>query len=206
MKIISKFKDYYDGGAVYGIDEHRKYVRETIKKSIFYKQISDLTTNLLGFCGELFLFTNHYLNKNDPKKFVLWDKDAVTKQWNWYYEDEMKLVNRDLILKTIDSNAYIKNLKSNPKYLNYFYKYNTPIWIIDYFKSELILNPRLENLGFAKFYNTIEAFQKIEQYISNELAQSMQKEVPVGNNEVIGRSKGFDEYSFRNAKKKPKKF
>jgi hypothetical protein len=29
MRIISKFKDYYDCGLSYGMDEHTKYVRET---------------------------------------------------------------------------------------------------------------------------------------------------------------------------------
>jgi hypothetical protein len=73
---------------------------------------------------------------------------------------------------------------------------------------KLILNPKLSDFGFAKFFDSTQAFQRIEQYISNELASEFQPNIPVGGNEVLGRSKGFDEYSFRhiNTKKKPKKF
>ena len=94
--------------------------------------------------------------------------------------------------------------KSNEEVKNIFLKYNTPIFLIN--STNLIINPILKDYNFAKIYDTTQAFQRISQFLTNELAHSMQGDVPVGGNEVIGRSKGFDEYSFRNAKKKPKRF
>ena len=97
--------------------------------------------------------------------------------------------------------------------LNHFFlKHKVPIFYIgnvgNESESKLVLNPKLEDFVFAKFYDTTQAFQKIEQFISNELASEFQPNIPTGGNEVLGRSKGFDEYSFRHpdTKKKPKKF
>ena len=67
MRIISKFKDYYDGGAVYGIDKERIYIRETKEISVplldtsnfnfeFYiskqREVSSFGYGIVGFCGE----------------------------------------------------------------------------------------------------------------------------------------------------------
>lgn len=72
--------------------------------------------------------------------------------------------------------------------------------------GNILINPSLKMLGFQKVLHTMDAFQQIEMFLSNQLAQETQGKVPVGTDEVIGMSKGFNRYSFRNAKKKPKKF
>ena len=93
MKIISNFKDYYDGGAVYGIDKSRIYVRKTkildvpkIKTSnhSWSKFIRiNYDYDILGFCGEIYLFNNYSERDHEhkwifhPKKYILWGKDAI---------------------------------------------------------------------------------------------------------------------------------
>jgi hypothetical protein len=56
MRIISKFKDYYDGGAMYGIDKERVYVRET--KIISVDNIKSQYFDVLGFCGDIYILKN----------------------------------------------------------------------------------------------------------------------------------------------------
>ncbi len=211
MKIISKFKDYYDGGAMYGIDTERVYVRTTevieehgLSKSNDFK--------IIGFCGELFLFVDWTTVSNcDPKQYILWGEDTLkyefTSTYTPYIGEILKKKKKKETYRRWLKEAYDK-LKNNKEVLALFLKYKTPIFFLGYSnqKYTLILNPKLKDYNFAKNYGTVEAFQKIEQFISNELVEDKQGDTPVGGNEVLGRSKGFDEYSFRNAKKKPKKF
>ena len=215
MRIISKWKDYYDGGAAYGIDIERIYVRT---KSLITDFISPTELNegleFLGFCGEIFLLRNYSLKifqdwDRHPKTNILWEQDAIDYKLK---EDFDGILKKEKVYNWRKKS--LLDYKTAVKNLNLFLKYKTPIFYyginVDepYNPSGLIINPKLSNLNFQKFYGTIEAFQKIEQFISNELVSEFQPNLPVGGNEVLGRSKGFNEYSFRhpNTKKKPKKF
>ena len=59
MRIISKFKDYYDGGAIYGIDKTHTFIRKT--EEIILSEIP-LSINepheIIGFCGEIYVILN----------------------------------------------------------------------------------------------------------------------------------------------------
>ena len=208
MRIISKTKDYYDGGAVYGVDMERVYVRE--RQVLPDPNNLDRRFDCLGFCGELYLMKDYSVKYGSewdkcPKKWILWGQDAV----DYNLEDDGKRVKSERFWrKSLDE--YIEEVRS----YDLFIKYKTPIFVIgsdkDTYsnKRKLILNPMLKDYYFQAKYGTVEAFQMIEQFISNQLATELQPDIPVGGNEVLGRSKGFDEYSFRhpNTKKKPKRF
>ncbi len=228
MRIISKWKDYYDGAAIYGIDKERIYVRKTeylevpvIQIPGYYKSYRGKVNqeyDIIGFCGEIFLFNNYseklYSNKwkFHPKKYILWEEDAVDFEF-----EKIKTDFRPEILKKVKSNKWrgkegYENLKNSSFLKGLFLTHKVPIYYIGYVEGKtehhLVLNPKLKDFAFAKFYDATQAFQRIEQFISNELASEFQPNIPTGGNEVLGRSKGFDEYSFRhkNTKKKPKKF
>ncbi len=208
MKIISKFKDYYDGGAVYGVDTERIYVRTTkvIKE---HKLSKSRDFEVIGFCGELFLFKDYRNSFNQDKRYILWNEEALNYE---FVSTSSTLIGEILKGKKRKVSKWLKEsydkLKSSKELLALFLKYRTPVFFLGYddYEHVLIINPKLKDYNFAKNYGTVETFQKIEQFISNELVEDKQGDTPVGGNEVLGRSKGFDEYSFRNAKKKPKKF
>lgn len=240
MRIISKFKDYYDGAAEYGIDQERVYVRES--KLVHEPEIRSLDYNVIGFCGKLYAFEsklpNYYRNGSainddyDARKLTLYGDDLID-----YYLKEEKIVEyftqKTIYTKTlIDYNKprskwrryyvpsrekhieKIKKAENNKTLLDVFVKYKTPVFWYSGSLSKhddignILLNPNLKLLGFFKVMDTVTAFQKIEQFISNELACEMQGTVPVGSDEILGKSKGFDNFSFRNinTKKMPKKF
>ena len=174
--------------------------------------------DIIGFCGEIFLFNNYSergFGSNwdfHPKKYILWGEDAKN-----YEFKKIETAFRPDVLKKVKSNRWrsgekFEELLNSSLLKGLFLKHKVPIFYIGYVAKEsndcLVLNPRLKDFAFAKFYDATQAFQRIEQFISNELASEFQPNIPTGGNEVLGRSKGFDEYSFRhkNTKKKPKKF
>lgn len=64
---------------------------------------------------------------------------------------------------------------------------------------QVITNPRLANLGFERVLDPYSAFQAIATFLENELAMTEAGPDTVGGDEVVARSKGFDETSFRTA-------
>lgn len=227
MRIISKFKDYYDSGQFYGIDQSRIYVRETIRKTWVPRAYYQRKLCVVGFCGKLYPFVNYteHIQKNN--------KDRNAKYYTLYEDDIFKysfdeILNRnnstnDVVRIDFDETIaldkfkkywFSKTLKqeydemcTDKDLLALFLKYKTPTFLYtNDRKDNLIINPCLKDYAFFKVTDTIQAYQEIEQFVSNELASLIQPNMPVGNDEIVGTSKGFDRYSFRNAKKKPKKF
>jgi len=237
MRIISSFKDYYDKGSVYGIDKERIYVRETKDVCQMAPGNNGEEFEVIGFCGKIYPIVNYSdLLYYPAKDYVLYGNEALNYTFietDSYNHSECKgykkikidardgkkasKYNKDFFKKyTLPRrvNAF-NDLEKSEKLLKLFLAYKVPIFYIGTkftekygFSSKLIINPRLEDFAFYKVMNTVQAFQEIFMFIGSELAQSTQSKVPVGNDEVIGNSKGFDRYSFRNinTKKKPKKF
>jgi hypothetical protein len=226
MRIVSKFKDYYDGGAMYGVDQTHVFLRKT--ETIECIELSQYPRyNVLGFCGELYLFTtalielpNITFNFN-PDKHIIWNEEIVTHQFEAKQSPRsMNYAVRKCLAPLGQQYIYRYSAKERRKRLEYtldnreiqglFLKYKTPLFLLHRVGNNwaIELNPILRNLAFYKLQSVTQAYQRIEQYITNELVQETQGKVPVGNDEVIGRSKGFNEFSFRNTKEgsKPKKW
>ena len=67
------------------------------------------------------------------------------------------------------------------------------------FRVRVTLNPRLYELGFQKVLPVFDAYQRIEMYLFNELAE--QKDPPVAiSDDIRLAAHGFDKYSFRKEK------
>lgn len=135
MKIVSKFKDYYDGGASYGVDTTRQYVRQTsvitlqddkwlynLEKIIPWKWgISRFVypkLDVIGFCGKIYPIKDfitpwereHYTHEwvvKKSKEFVLYDEDI----WTYTVDDhsDMKLIT----FAEYESSLKIKKYHSN---------------------------------------------------------------------------------------------
>lgn len=220
MRIISSFKDYYDGGAVYGIDQNRVYVRETTFES-FDKQIS--TFEIVGFCGEIFPIVNFseidwdHKWKRHPKDFILYHDDAIKytfendRKWRRGYgymggEDNYKKVQADKYVgwpHKLRRDVY-NDLVNSKELKQLFVEFKVPVFFIGKYpwleqenRADVVLNPRLEYLGFYKVLDTVQAFQRIEMFLGSTLVTEFQGQVPVGDDNVIRDSKGFDRFSFR---------
>lgn len=236
MRIISKFKDYYDSGAMYGIDTERIYTREQKKMELACTVNVD-AYEIIGFCGEIFPITNFSQQdvsttsgntdkwERHPKDFILYEEEA--REYSFQAKDNKHTLSPTQYIKvrrkdqkfwkwgfgstTIDRE--FERIKNSKELKELFLKYKTPVFHLKQTRDsatgyKLTLNPTLKNYAFYKIYDTTQAFQRLEMFISNILVGEKPVIVPTGNSEVVGRSKGFDEYSFRNinTKKKPKKF
>jgi hypothetical protein len=223
MLIKSKFSDYYDGGAAYGVDTERFYIRE---KVIFEnpKLLSEIRLSrefeVIGFCGNIYPLINHTSRNfgsdwiRHPKDFTLYGDECVeytfiedtksNKLVKILRTEEAKLRKFSKYYKPINRPQEQYNTLVNSKVLkNIFLEYRVPIFHIGYESGrELTLNPCLSDFGFYKVKNTVEAFQEIEMYLNNVLTNTEDAKQPVGSDLDLLKSKGFDpKLSFRKDKK-----
>ena len=69
----------------------------------------------------------------------------------------------------------------------------------------ITLNPSLKKHEFYRVFDPFTTYQEISMYLGNELADTETKPVPVGDDETLASSKGYDKWSFRQEPGKKKK-
>lgn len=178
MKIISKYKDYYDYlVGIYGEDPLKILDRRKFQKHVYIKD------NLfLYFCGQYYL-----RGKSDNLKKNKWIKNR------WYYEIGWRNIEIDFYnCKLFDDNKYFW-VKLDPKQIDEKYKNlysHIPYYDLDYPHSF----PILSHIKFDKIVPAEIAYLQIEEFISKK-----EPEVP-SNPDDMNRyeGKGFDKkISFR---------
>ena len=223
MRIISKFRDYYD---CLSTKDDLIFVRKETSEKIQNKDLNytvlvshiklkktstyirqDVT--LIGLCGEFYI---HY-----PIETIITSKDQKINfnllLFDDYITEKSKQIRKT---KTFDSYKYglgrhINDLNKIRDYFSdYFLKHNTSYFKVNThgkysrFNHDLgfLLTSNFNNLiefDFQKLYRTEIMFQKIEQYLSNVIIPNQQKDlVEITDNKVLLESKGFDnKTSFR---------
>lgn len=236
MRIISKFKDYYDGGSAYGVDTDYCYVRTTT--ALDYVRYSGWGYfEVIGFCGQIYPLINYSEKissnkwKRHPKDYVLYQKEAL--EYDFEARTNKQTGEKEFYKeKVLDDHLhswggkwfwnksktdYYNDLVNSQKLKELFFKHKIPVFHIGpetpFYKKRtrpkklvLTLNPCLKDYAFYKVQDTVQTFQQIFQFISTNLVEEQQGKGTTGDDEVVGKSKGFDRYSFRSAKKKPKKW
>ena len=61
----------------------------------------------------------------------------------------------------------------------------------------LVKNPTLMDYQFYKVFDPYSAYQEISMFLGNQLCNTKEAEVPVGDDIVLAESKGYDKWSFR---------
>jgi hypothetical protein len=227
MRIISKHKDYYDGGLAHGIDTDRIFVRN--KVSLPIKQVKQDLSNTLndlqlpkgyfivGFCGEIILARDLsvelFVDPSNKFKYIVFGNDCVYyntrerktefklgvsnyKDHDIFLDTELKKEGPSWLRRWSPIAIIRKTLEDCNKIFNELsYHYRVPYWLLT--KEELILNPILKNIRFYTEVDVYQTFQRIDQFLGNNLARDTEVDVPVGGNDVVMRSKGFDDKSFK---------
>lgn len=192
MKIISKFKDYYDYlQGKFGIDE-KKVLDRT--KFYNYGDFADSAEYItLNFCGKLYYRTT--------KKIVL----KTSKYTNFQSYDFQNHKDREPFLKYYKHNSNVKMvvLYTCEKYTWYTYNetdYEAISEKLPYVVYSTSWNangmPILKEIGFNNVIPPEEAYKLIEETIS--IKEQEIKRDPTDMN--LYHSKGFDKNSFRNIK------
>lgn len=221
MKVIKSYSDYYDGALSYFMSEvYPVYIREeqSIDKkdlgklklprlfkyscSLFkedldkYRKryssngsaIADLI--VIGFCGKIYPMFIVEGSDIDSKYFFSTSEKLKSSFEN--IEDKYNLEIRYEII--------YQSLQANSNLLDLFLKYKVPSFM--YSGNELILNPVLKNFGLQTVLHPFNAVQELNMFLSNQLCDTSNPVMPVGDDVTLARSKGYDKYSFRKAPSK----
>lgn len=207
MRIISKFRDYYDGLASHDKNDDlyiRKY--DVIKSGINRHHKYDewyWTHNILIFCNNVYRIYTYQCNQTLHDVMYFYNLDDI----DAYYDTQ-----DDNIVKRYNSNNKYSNYTrkwwkeqfSNERYrsLSDTYgkdclKYNSPI-VIHHDNHSITINDRLADWKFYKVKDIYQTYQEIAMWIANNAAK--EKPIPTISDKIMAEIKGFDKYSFRKDK------
>lgn len=212
MRIISNFKDYYDGVAHQFFDKDLIYVRKeeiicddikeiSKKLNLFSKDIRNPTIHFCGtfdslycsiifFCGKSYPFYhNYYIDKIffTKEEVLEYSELAIGKRlYNWH--DSSYKANEIFALSEKSSNINTE--------------YNSPIVVLTIDrdnnynnKYKLIKNYNLSKFNFANIIDPYTAFQEIFMFM-NSIYRN-EKVIPEVDDKYKIQQHGFDKFSFR---------
>lgn len=227
MKIISKYKDYYDSvqGVMY--DSEIKYIRksechtlEDIRlPGMNHRTFSEL--EFIGFCGKIYpliKFTNLSYESNDiiisKHKWFKRTIDAIADTYIDYdivenlhaCTDKRQYENTQRYKRRLNRyNLSIENFYKNLERLNLFEKYQTPIFLINSQSNETILDtgPLLKDYNFQSIMDPYTAYQELVMWIGNLAVNEYPPQIT--DNIVMRDKKGFNKWSFKTRPTKKRK-
>lgn len=194
MKIISKYKDYYDYlQGLYGID--KKLILDRRDHDLIPYTPSDgkLTFYIAGYIIEGYWSEKEkkcYYG-DDLKQFV--DKiDYIPSQpWKRDCSKSIWLHNKNLNRIHNGDWYYIEPIKDKDKFN---IKYNCPILLK--FNSYMLKYIKLSDFNMASFISSNKMYEMLSEWLSKQI--TLKEEVPELNNDNKIKSKGFDiKKSFR---------
>ncbi len=217
MKIYSSFKDFYDIGLRYGIDQDIKYVRkeEEIPLTSLKWKVPDWVPfignpesngngdwgfKLIGFCGTIYpympvevpdigryTYQVHLYKPEECEEF----QAAIMNRRHWLgaRKNSFKEIQSLLTNKTVDDKPFVE--------------LGCPIFIIepeDYYsrKIEIKKNPCLKDRQFFKVKDPFTAFREISEYLGNQLVKRSDPDEIEDKYRIV--QHGFDKWSFRRHK------
>ena len=172
---------------------------------------------VIGFCGKIYY--SCYVGSN---LFVGLDDEKIIEQAPEYYDEKRRnfdsflireigqLVNYDF--KPDDFWGKNVTLHHPFNFEEFFVKYSVPCFVFElkYRENErermnwlqrytysLILNPCLKDYSFQRVMDPNTALQELRMYFSSVMTSKMNAKMPVGDDQVLAASKGFDKWSFR---------
>lgn len=230
MKIVSKFKDYYDTGMGYGFDDIR-YIREVKAVRNYcvhrmyhgyhggyqWEEGTDLTVVNICFCGHSYSCIR--TGKSNYKRHTLGDNYIHVEGYDYYYTIEevdavVEKLSKRYVTKYYDEQTgRRKNLaaflaKNGQKYgestFNKIQEAGIPIYVgadvDDGREYNAFTNVPLKNYQFYRVKDAFTAYQEINQFLSNVAHPN--KPIPTVSDRDMIVAKGFDlKTSFRKEKK-----
>lgn len=196
MKIISKFHDYYDVVRAYDTDPKPLWIRETKiiegEWSAWWSRHGSDRLSRAVRNGTMIPFTIYFCGKRyNGMKDLRGDKPAFH-----YQPDELL----PLCDTAWSRHALAEQMTVKEIDVEWFRANKTPVILyrpssttIHYCKE---LNPRLNVWGFQKVFDPYTAYQELDMYLSNQLADQ-QDPVPQRTQELIRDAHGFDDWSFK---------
>jgi len=198
MRIVSKFRDYYDSAGAFTYAPEPVYIRErsttrlkAVERSmLFAPRLCNFV--LIGFCGKVY------------PAIKVSDCSVVF----YSFESCVETATKFMSCRSNESRRAIRVFfdrwknDTSPEWSKQLFE-NSPVFAVSpyswqYYAVEL--NPILRPLEFFRVFGAYAAYQEIEMYLSNQAIP--QKKMPEISDEMKALAHGFDKYSFRAEKKR----
>lgn len=206
MRIISDYKDFYDGVQSIILDKSCLYIRKSNRVNLFkakekYRDyIEDISEfkYIIGFCGKLYPVKKLYSFRSIPINKIVYSLKEDNEIISEFVPE--KLINKYLTHR-YKFNKYRVDFfcEDFSKYKEIFREYKVPIFIINLAEGTLDLNCELKYFEFYRIFDSYLAFQEIYMYLSGILGGEF-KTIPHISDEIMAEAKGFDKFSFRKDK------
>lgn len=200
MKIISKYKDYYDFlSGIYGVDEklildrresfHPKYY----KNGIMVFTIGNINIDVLCLDGKFYCGEADMIKLGGEK---IEYKNSNLINYRISYKDKDNYNKIDKISICVTPEKLVRTNNRNDKYAIYLND-TVAIQIDGKYEHKLCSYPRLEQYGIQKVLSPHEIWLELSSWLSQQVTKN-EKQVPVGDDNVRILSAGFDlKTSFR---------
>ena len=220
MRIISKFKDYYDSCMKQGMDRSLVYVRkreeigldkvsDSLNEKKYKKMESgylyyrrnmksdhpffDVRQGAIAFCGKIY----PYLSCKDQFFYSLESFEKHFEEFKKRYPNRIHSAKEYFKKNPVSENEAIFLELSVPV----FTIHQEETWISKSRRYDrtwtLIKNPLLKDYQFYKIFDTFTTYQEIQMFLGNQLCETQEADVPVGDDVDLAKSKGYDKWSFR---------
>jgi hypothetical protein len=209
MRIISKFRDYYDSAAAYGIDRTVVYVRETKEitprkqsrwtyRPVLFKHKNityEYQQGQIGFCGGCYPFVIvTWYEKQELKRNVFWSLEFFSEFYGKYVPGWEK------------GYKYRKESWTHQRFREFFewvpegfseifHTHQIPIFV-RYSNEEVIANPNLRDFEFYRLFDSFQAHQELAMYVGGVLRQSENSMIQLSDEDKAAKH-GFNKASFR---------
>jgi hypothetical protein len=223
MKIISKFRDYYDNVSHQYLDKEILFLRknkiEQVSKAelkklprISYFEVSHVGVNyrlyleIICFCGvSIPVITVREVNPKNNIKSCFYDLGQLEDyfaEWGYplqFHKTDWRNYSYEHMMK--EFKLFFSNREYFASLENYYRHWNSPYFIFRcnfYSKnnSEFEINPLLKDYNFAKLRDPFTAHQEIYMFVSSMLKQPVRPMVEISDKDKIHKY-GFDKFSFR---------
>ena len=221
MRIISKFNDYYDT-SVTMVDIKNMYIRdkkeiEISERNRFVNDTDETISKCLGakciirqvfFCGKYYFYlttSDEYYFCADKGKYVEPEEQdrVVYRDFDQVRLQAEKLKVKHSVIKRA-SRAWDSISVAPFDMIDLNKKHNTPVILLEHrgwrhVDHAIILNAELKSIGFQCIVDPWSAFQEIERYMANDLAEDKNPPVNIEDKHRI-KAHGYNDGSFRKAK------
>ena len=225
MRIISKFRDYYDHVQSFGMSDviyqRKKIELEITDKSLLkfvgeglkfnswvfsFKKITvDVQCYVIGLCGKTYPVIKLTATDKKYKKttsFFYNEKDFHQYLIDHKYRDISQYTTKGHWWKSEQSKVKAFFDYEWHKLNELFHQHNVPIYVINFNLASrestpsLILNHELKDFNFYTQMDTYKTFQEIEMFVSGVLKTPVVPTTTISD-ECMRDAKGFDRWSFK---------
>jgi hypothetical protein len=201
MRIISKFKDYYDGLMDHSKDRlNRVWVRNTESLELPLSKIKNLDKSTIYWGWQYSLYYAVVSGKVYP--FIKYDAGGTYPQKVTYYYSLEEFDKDHPKVTSGRHKRWIDFFSTKPDLTDLCMELESPVLIVTKYGNEFVVikNPRLKDIEFYKQMDIYSVYQEIDMFMSNVMVSDKMPMSPMTDIEKV-ESHGFDKnISFRKQK------